>query len=238
MENRMREQLVNLNEGWKEKNLGPINDIERLQTIIAQLSHEINNSLTIIKGTLQLYKAETKDQTTNAFIELSESNILKISEVLDEYNFYLGPHSKLEDINLAGMIEELLIEYRHQLDYVDVITYFDRVPVVKGDFNRLRVCFSHIIRNSIEAMSAGGTLRISVVQATSGYKITFEDNGCGMCERELYRFGKPLYYLSSKGKERGQLSLLGFISNYPINISVRSKKGSGTSIEIDYPIHY
>ncbi|MFV8828984.1 hypothetical protein [Alkalihalobacterium sp. APHAB7] len=85
-------------------------------------------------------------------------------------------------------------------------------------------------------MSSGGTLRISVVRETSSFIVPFEDNGCGMCELELYRFGNPLFQLSSKGKERGQLSLLGLISNYPINITVFSKKASGTSVEIVYPI--
>ncbi|MFV8829004.1 ATP-binding protein [Alkalihalobacterium sp. APHAB7] len=235
----IREKNLNSSyEGWERKILVPFTNIERHQAIIAQITHEVNNALTVIQGTLQLYKAETKDPTTRTLIELSELNAQEISKVLEEYKSYLGRPSKLDDINLVTLVEDLLLEYKEKLSIFNVVTLFEnRLSVVRGEFNRLNVCFSNVIRNSIEAMSEGGTLRISVVQVPSGYKIIFEDNGCGMCELELYRFGNPVYQLSSKSKERGQLSLLGLISNFPSNISIFSKKDSGTSVEIVFPIH-
>ncbi|MFV8828985.1 hypothetical protein [Alkalihalobacterium sp. APHAB7] len=134
-----REKLISKNEGWEKEILIPLSDNERHQAILSELTHEINNALTIVKETLQLYKAETKDQTTNTIIELSELNIIKISEILEEYNSYLGRTSKIEDINLVALIEELLIEYKDQLKFVNVITYFEsRAPVVKGELNRLK----------------------------------------------------------------------------------------------------
>jgi len=87
-------------------------------------------------------------------------------------------------------------------------------------------------------MPDGGKLSISMKRVDSTVEVVFSDSGAGIDESALGKIFDPFYTTKSPGKGTGLgLSICyGIIREHNGTISVKSRKGEGTTFVINLPI--
>lgn len=103
-------------------------------------------------------------------------------------------------------------------------------------FFSLSDCILDIVQNSIEAKATQIVLHLN--QSDKKFIVKINDNGCGMDTEELKMAADPFYTNGIKHKHRkvglGIPFLLQTISMTDGKIDIRSDKGKGTSIDIEF----
>jgi len=101
------------------------------------------------------------------------------------------------------------------------------------------VIVDNLIRNAVEAMPGGGTLTIrneSVEVPERGVKIRIEDTGCGMNPRVLDRAFDAHFTTKPKGTGLGLPFVRQAVEAHRGSISLHSREGEGTEIELFFPM--
>jgi len=124
------------------------------------------------------------------------------------------------------------------------------LPAAKADPNQLEMAILNLSVNARDAMESGGTLRISADARTvkpaeidqlapgSYVRILVEDTGCGMDEAVAARAIEPFFSTKGIGKGTGLgLSMVhGLASQLGGTVTIRSRVGRGTKVELWLPV--
>ena len=114
----------------------------------------------------------------------------------------------LKDIHILSLVDNTVdFLNSHFLKYnINVIRSYDinQDIVVNADINRLRQAFLNIFLNAIEAMEAGGQIKISLKQK-KGEKVNIiiEDNGSGISSKDIKHIFDPFYTTKDHGTGLG-----------------------------------
>jgi two-component system NtrC family sensor kinase len=109
------------------------------------------------------------------------------------------------------------------------------------DPHQVQQVFLNIINNSrqaIEGHQPKGSVRITTETCGEVVRITFQDNGPGIAEKDLSKVFDPFFTTKEVGKGTGLgLSLCyGMIKEHGGSISARSKPGEGAMFVIELPL--
>src|SRR5262249_29712764 len=127
-------------------------------------------------------------------------------------------------------------------------TSFDpRLPMIAGDADYLQQVFINLINNALDAMPAGGSLRIATSTTAWGAPsnngggpqavVDVADTGCGMSRETQTHIFEPLYTTKERGKGAG----LGLVvvshvmQEHGGQIEVESDAGQGTRFRLRFP---
>ena len=107
-----------------------------------------------------------------------------------------------------------------------------------ADDAELRQVFLNSITNAIDAMPDGGTLTIKTLHNVSSVKISFEDTGYGISEKNINKVFEPFYSTKKeiKGVGLGLSTSYAIIEGYGGEISVESEEGRGTIFTFNLPV--
>jgi two-component system CheB/CheR fusion protein len=202
--------------------------------LAAGIAQEIRNPLTTLKGFTKMIAPST-DKIN--YIEIMASELEQIEAITDELLILARPQKQLfEQNDIVLILQEVISMFEPQaiVFNVEMITKFaDLVPYVNCVPNQLKIVFSNIIRNSIEAMPTGGDLLIKVkVGADESVIISFSDNGPGIPEDKLTKLGDTFYTTKQDGIGLGLMVSYKIIESHQGTISVTSTWGKGTFVEI------
>jgi signal transduction histidine kinase len=104
---------------------------------------------------------------------------------------------------------------------------------VKADASQLKQVFWNIMRNALQAMPEGGTLRAELSRSAAGrLRITFTDTGRGMTPEQVENLFEP-FSSSTGGTGLGLSIVYQIIRDHDGTINVRSREGQGTTITIE-----
>jgi signal transduction histidine kinase len=93
------------------------------------------------------------------------------------------------------------------------------------------------MKNALEAMQQGGTMRIQAHLDNNPNYITirFIDQGCGIAPERLPKLGEPFYSTKEKGTGLGLMVCYRIIEAHGGFMEIRSKLEEGTTVEITLP---
>ena len=142
------------------------------------------------------------------------------------------------------------LEDRFQNRSIEIETDFPRgLPRVLADADRLYEVFLNLAMNAIDAMPDGGRLVVrvrteerqqterSALQRTFA-SVCFEDQGCGISQKDLERIFDPFFTTKEVGKGTGLgLSIsYGIVREHGGWIEAESAVGAGTRITVLLPL--
>ena len=108
--------------------------------------------------------------------------------------------------------------------------------VVTGVSGEYRELFLNLMNNALDAMSAGGVLRVNVRREGDDVSIEVTDTGVGMNAEELTRVFEPFYSTKGAGGTGLGLAIVRkVILRNAGTIDVDSKPGVGTTFNIIVP---
>lgn len=206
--------------------------------LAAGVAHEIRNPLTALMGFTKLLE---RGMTNKAYTRIMTEELERIETIINEFLVLAKPQvwpfqkKKVDEI-LRDVL--MLLEPEAHLGNVEFITSFDPdLRPVSCVENQLKQVFLNILKNSLEAVSVGGVIRVEAGMAPDGQVcVRIADNGCGIPEEKLARLGEPFYSTKEKGTGLGLMASFKIVENHRGSYSVESEPGFGTVVEIRLPL--
>ena len=235
--------------------------IERLKTTQAQLvqseklsgigqfvagvAHELNNPLTVLLGFSELLQMGTVDPEQRNRLEMVHKSALRCHRIVQGLLGFARLHPPERKSVCVNRLLETVIEflaYELRTSNINVVTRFDpQLPSANVDSHQMQQVFLNIINNARQAMEAHqskGCVTITTETAGPNIRITIQDDGPGIPEKDLAKIFDPFFTTKEVGKGTGLgLSLCyGIIQEHGGTITPRSQPGEGAAFIIELPI--
>ena len=215
-------------------------------TLIAGLSHELNNPLGIIVGYVQgLLRRTPPDATTRASLEAIERQSQRCAHLVRSLlDFSRNRPATREDVML-----EPLIERAFELTQGDArrrsveLRWRPRppLPVIKACAQEIESTLLNLLSNAIDATPATGSVTVAASAATrdglAGLEVDVIDTGTGIPRGVLPRIFDPFFTTKPVGEGTGiGLALTRqVIDGHGGRIEVRTAEGVGTTMRLWLP---
>jgi diguanylate cyclase (GGDEF)-like protein/PAS domain S-box-containing protein len=110
-------------------------------------------------------------------------------------------------------------------------------PTIQGSAARLRELMTNLIFNAVNALPAGGTIRLRVGAEDGQGIVEVIDSGVGMSAEVQARVFEPFFTTRGEsGTGMGLAMVFGIVEQHGGRIEVRSAVGDGTTIRIRLPL--
>lgn len=204
------------------------------------IAHEIRNPLAIIKAIGHSLRQEIPDHP-EVIKELGiiDEEIERANKVVKELmEFGMPSKNEFGPCSIDEVLKEVLTissKYlsMHKID-IDFIEH--DTELVWADKSQLKQVFINIIFNSTQAMTSGGKLTILNSKQNGHYiKTEIIDTGVGISTENLERVFNPFFTTKENGTGLGLSIVQRIIEEHRGIITLRSKEGQGTSVEILLP---
>ncbi|ATO36093.1 two-component sensor histidine kinase [Geobacillus sp. 47C-IIb] len=212
--------------------------MEIVSQLAASISHEIRNPLTVVKGFIQLLQTEPLPrETKERYIRIALEEVERAEGIIHDYLTFAKPAPKeTEPIDVAVELRKVLqmiapMAHMHSVDLSSSLEH----GIVIGNVQYFQQCFLNLLKNSIEAMPNGGTLRVTVENQETSVVITISDNGIGMTKEQVRRFGEPYFSTKEKGTGLGAMVAVKIIEQMGGTWKVESTVQKGTTLTITLP---
>jgi two-component system sensor histidine kinase PilS (NtrC family) len=208
----------------------------------AHLAHEIRNPLGSISGSAQVLMAESNisaEQGRLLAIITRESK--RLSDTLNQFLYQARPSIATRGpVDVGRLISEAVTLLRNGPEVGPTHTVefeMDKGPhVCLADPDQITQVFWNISRNALEAMPAGGTLRIRVAMDRGTLLLSCRDQGRGMGSEEQRRIFEPFQSGTPMGTGLGLAIVYRIVRDHHGDIRLRSIPGQGTELEVRLPL--
>jgi two-component system sensor histidine kinase PilS (NtrC family) len=206
----------------------------------AQLAHEIRNPLGSIRGSAQVLMAEQDlGEEQGKLLAIISKESKRLSDTLNRFLYQARPSSPRDPVDLRPLLDAAVTLLRngaevgssHEIEFD-----CDAGPhVCLGDPDQLTQVFWNLARNGLEAMPAGGRLRVSLRRAESNVVLSVRDEGRGIRHDEQSRVFEPFHSTSAMGTGLGLAIVFRIVREHGGDIGVRSAPQEGTQVDVRLP---
>ncbi len=210
--------------------------------VLGQLSssvgHELRNPLGVIKNACYFLnmKIETiQNEAVKDNIEIMNREINTANKIITDLLDFARikePIRQNTDINqlIADTLSKSLIpeNIRVNPDFVEDIAPLSIDPIQVGQI------FLNLIENAVQAMKKGGTLKISTRLIDDATEVIFDDDGCGISEKNLEKIFEPLFTTKVKGIGLGLAVSKSLAKANRASILVKSEEGKGSKFVVRF----
>jgi len=210
--------------------------------LAAQIAHEINNPLGIIKNYVGIAKMLMPEEDPNREnLKIVDQEINRIAGIVRRLLRFAKPGmEELQSVQINQIIEELLALLRGQLfrSKIEISEELaDNLPEVNVSTDQMRQVFLNLIKNAEDAMPDGGKLSIRTRYRKGRVEIDIADDGCGIPPEDVKNIFEPFFTTKGvKGTGLGLSVSYGIVKNYNGEISVESEPNGGTTFTIQLPV--
>ena len=204
----------------------------------AMLAHEIRNPLGIIRGAAERL-GERYQLTEDEVYRFIPEEVDRLERTLSTYLDFARPEStgELEDVGRA--LARTLDLMGRELEGKGISLEADIEDgefLVRGDTHLLQQAFLNLLLNARDAMSDGGTLRVSLRRRGTNAEVSVSDTGSGMTEEVVRRAAEPFFTSKEKGSGLGLAVVSRLVDDLGGRMNIRSRTGAGTTVTLGFPI--
>ncbi len=210
-----------------------------------QVAHEIKNPLTPIQLAAEhlQHVHDDRGRPLGAVLDQCLRTILGqvrlLRQIASEFSNFAGePKSRPEAVDLARLVSQVVDPYR--LGIAERVSFdialSSDLPPVWADRTLLSRALTNLIENAIQAMPAGGTLRIDAVHRGDRAVLRVDDTGVGMDAEALERAFEPFFSTKTAGSGLGLANARRNIETGGGTVSIASRPGSGTTVTVSLPL--
>jgi signal transduction histidine kinase len=205
-------------------NLDPVSEsrlrdlkLEAMAEFAAGAGHEINNPVATIAGRSALLLKTETDPERRRILETIGGQAYRIRDMIGDAMTYARPPEPVcEEFEPAADILQISQNLRQQFPHkqVTIETSLDESMKLNADREQFRVVVSCLIKNSFEAISDEGNIRVELSraadssdqdtpQSSSYIRFAVSDNGVGLSETEREHLFDPFYSGRQAGRGLG-----------------------------------
>ncbi|HTD02315.1 HDOD domain-containing protein [Undibacterium sp.] len=210
-----------------------------------KVAHEVNNPLSIIKNYLGILDRKLLNrEVVSGEVTILNEEIDRVGKIIDEFVDVnpAGHAGRTEVSRVVGEVVRLFQQAEFASPLVRIENrMLDESFEIDGSADTLKQIFMNLIKNALEAMSAGGVIEIGSQGQVNRDGVLYvemwvKDSGPGIAPEVMAKLFSPVK--SSKGKGHRGLGLNivhGLVKKLQGLISCRSTK-QGTTFEILLPV--
>lgn len=207
--------------------------------VAAMVGHDLRNPLTGISGAVYYLKKKLSskiDKTWKEMLTLIEENVIYSNKIISDLLEY-SREIKLELTKTTpkSIIKEALSSVKIPVD-IQILDTTKNTQNVTLDIQKMKRVFINIIKNAIEAMPNGGTLKITSAEKDGNLQIVFSDTGLGITRDALEKVWAPFFTTKAKGMGLGLPICKRIVEAHEGNILIKSTLGKGTTLTITSPL--
>jgi PAS domain S-box-containing protein len=228
-----------------EEKLLQTSKLASIGKLTAGISHEIGNPLASISSlvqelrSLELISGSDVEFTMDA-LKTINSHLERIAKIVRSLGDFARISSAEKTVsNIADILDRTinLVKYDKRFKQIKLETNISEIPPLKVNPDKMQQVFLNLILNALDAMPDGGSLHISMERKDSTVEVAFGDSGAGIDESVQDRIFDPFFTTKTPGKGTGLgLSICyGIIREHNGTITVKSRKGEGTTFLIKLP---
>lgn len=219
--------------------------LNALTLLAAGVAHEIGNPLNSLHIHLQLMERQAHKLDRSAREELQESidiarsEVNRLDSIVTQFLRAIRPSKpELHPENVNTIVEETLRFFTPEIQDRDVVVEQELrsdLPLLQIDRDQMKQAFYNVIKNSLQAMKRGGTLRIHTDRDDTHVLISFVDTGSGMSAENLGHVFEPYFTTKPAGTGLGLLIVRRIVREHGGELSLESSEGKGLTLTIRLP---
>ena len=217
-----------------------------ISMLATEVAHEIGNPLNSLSLNLQLLQQELiesgHDFNRADAIEMAgvaRSEVERLDNIINQFLHAIRPGKpQMMPVDLKIIVQETLLFMSQEIENRSVninLEHSEAIPVIAGDTAQLKQTFYNIIKNAIQAMPEGGTLRVSYDYSDDFVTLEFADTGHGISASELGKLFLPYHTTKPHGSGIGMMIVNRVMREHGASISLQTREGKGTSILLRFP---
>ena len=218
--------------------------IEAMQTLSAGLAHEVRNPLNAAKLQLELLERRLRRSGDDARLvepsQLARKEIERLTELLNDFLAFARPpelHRQSHDV--ASIVRQVTEVERIAAEQRGAGLILGACPeqlLFEVDAPRFHQIVLNLVRNAIEAVSAGGRVVLELAVDDDCIRLSVQDDGPGIPDEVRPRIYEPFFSTKEGGTGLGMSIVHSLVSLHGGSIDLDTGP-RGTRIEVTLPRH-
>jgi len=194
---------------------------------------------------LQLLERRARKLPAKARGEFEESlaiargEVTRLDHIITQFLRAVRPQpieTRLENLNT--LVREVAAFLEPEIKDRDVLLDLEldeQLPPMEMDRDQLKQALYNVIRNSLQAMKAGGFLRIRTGRDETHFFVSFTDTGGGISAENMGRIFQPYFSTKVSGSGLGLLIVRRIVRAHGGEVAIESTEGKGLTLTIRLP---
>lgn len=164
----------------------------------ATVAHEINNPLEAVMNLLFLAGNDPNcSPSVGEYLRTADSELKRVSHITRQVLGFYRDSGAAKKVAVAAVMDEAVELFARKIANKQVHFYKEYAEDVEtfAVSGELRQIFSNLIANSLDAVPAGGKIKVRVSKCVSnlGVRISIADNGGGIPETAIPKIFEPFF---------------------------------------------
>ncbi len=222
--------------------------LSMMGTLASGLAHEIRNPLGGIRAAAEMLLREETREENKEYLSMILSEVDRLNQLLSQLLDFAKPRRlKKESLNINQILAELLALQESTIARQGICLKqeFDpSLPPVEGHKGSLKQAFLNLIKNALEAMEKGGTLKVAT-GFKSDYRmiygegriipmaqVTISDTGPGIKPEHVKSLFTPFFTTKPKGTGLGLMMTQRILKEHDGVLRVNTEMGKGSTFKV------
>lgn len=220
-----------------------IQQMEKLRLLSdfsTSFEQEISKPVKSIQVSMQNLFEESEHEKRKEHFQNGSKELEKLQSIFTNLLFLARPEmEKRERINVGDEIRYVVkvLSTFAKSQRIEIQEVFLDSLIIMADKDKFNQLLTHLVKNGIEAMPNGGTLKINAIKSDNHVIVNVIDHGVGMSREELQQLGTPIYSAKKKRTALGMMVCYRIVETLEGKIEVNSEKGKGTRFSITLPAY-
>jgi signal transduction histidine kinase len=217
--------------------------LAELGEMAARVAHEVRNPLNAITGAAHYLGTEyAGDETLLKFTDLIKRQAIRVDRVASDLLYVSKPiRTRMATVNVNAVFDQALDSLCEQLRDQHIVVVQDPrqdLPLIQADELQIEQALHNILRNAIEAMSGGGSLRTGAALSDDGVwvEIRIQDTGDGIRDQDRKRVFQSFFTTKIKGTGLGLTIVQRVLRNHGGEIFLEQPETGGTRALVRLPV--
>jgi signal transduction histidine kinase len=208
--------------------------------LVRALAHEVRNPLNNINLSVEQLAQENLGDTGVVYMDIISRNSKRINDLITELllSSSLPPENVREKRALQNILDESIATIIDRITLKKVnwkVVYPTEPAYIMADPLKLKIAFTNIIINAIEAMNENkGELDISITSQNGHHLVSIKDNGTGISKETLPHLFEPYFTFKRNGLGLGLATTLNIIQSHKGSIDVQTGVNEGSNFILKF----
>ncbi len=209
-----------------------------LGRLSAALAHEIRNPLGSIAGSVQLLRTSRALSTEDRLLcEIIQREASRLNDLVTDMMDVARPRTPapvaVNAARLAREVVDLASKSGRAASDVSIAFSGEQTLTVRADPAQLRQLIWNLVRNAVQAASAGGSVDVRVHASAGNAVLTVKDDGVGIDTEARERLFDAFFTTRSHGTGIGLAVVKRVADDHGFSIAVESERGAGATFRVD-----
>jgi PAS domain S-box-containing protein len=213
--------------------------------LASSIAHEINNPLESITNLLYLIRESESMEDVQQYAKIAQEELSRVTDITLQTLRFHRQNSRPIELDLAELLRAVMVLYAGRMLVRNITTEMKLIPspAVTAMEGEIRQVVNNLVRNALDALSAGGRLLIRLHSerdrhnGSNGARLTVADTGEGISPEIQARLFEPFQTTKElTGTGLGLWVSKGIVQKHGGRIKTRTRIGRGTVFTVWLPV--